>query len=181
MGYKRPRMRRIALALFAALVLPATASAKIVQKDGKATFDATGPGGLQIVGNAKELLFEDGGETLVWKVAVKDVDTGIPLRNKHMREKYVKAKDHPDVILEVPRAEVKTEPGEHVAKGTLTLNGVAKPTEIKYRIAKAGKAYAIEGTFTFDIRDHGITIPNYLGVTVDPVMKATAVIRAFEE
>ncbi len=173
-------MRRIVLLLLL-IALPASASAKLVQKDGKAAFEATGPGGLQLNGKAKSLAFEDTGEKLVWKIQVADVDTGIGLRNKHMRDKYVKVKEHPEATLEVARADVKFETGEHTVQGTFTLKGVSKPVEVKYRLAKAGSGYAVEASFPFDVRDHGIDIPNYLGVTVDPKMKATAVIRATEE
>ena len=176
-------MRRIlrALGLIVSL-LPATAgAAKLVQKDAKASFDAVGPGGFALVGHAKEVAFEDTGEKLIWKVLVKEVDTGIALRNKHMREKYVKVKENPDVVLEVPRADVKFETGEHTVKGTFTLKGVAKPVDVKYQVAKSGTSYAVQASFPFDVREHGIEIPNYLGVTVDPKMKATAVIRAIEE
>ena len=177
-------MRRTALAigLVSLLASPAAPAAEpLKQKDGKASFHATGPGGLVIEGKAKKLLFEDTGEKLVWTVKVADVDTGIALRNKHMREKYVKAKEHPDATLEVARGDVSFETGEHTAKGTFTLKGVSKEVEVKYRLAKAGSAYAVEATFPFDVREHGIDIPSYLGVTVDPEMRATAVIRAIEQ
>ena len=49
-----------------------------------------------------------------------------------------------------------------------------------YTIKKKKAVWKIDARFEYDIRDHGIAVPSYLGVTVDPVMPVTAKLEVSE-
>ncbi|HEV8550223.1 MAG TPA: hypothetical protein VGQ57_14365, partial [Polyangiaceae bacterium] len=48
-------------------------------------FTAVGPGGLKINGTAENLTTIDQGNTLVFKTSLKDIKTGIGLRDTHTK------------------------------------------------------------------------------------------------
>jgi hypothetical protein len=43
---------------------------------------------------------------------------------------------------------------------------------VEYTTSKTKTGWKVTGKFAFDVAAHGIAIPSYLGVTVDPKMKA---------
>lgn len=153
--------------------VPALAAELAIDGTPKAVFFATGPAGLKIEGKAKTVTLVDEGDTLVFTVKVDDVDTGIGLRNKHMRQKYVKTDEFPDAILKVPEEGIRLPDAEKettkgIAKGTFTMHGVAKDVDVVYEVKRKKDRLLVEGSFTTSITDHGIEQPGYLGVTVHP-------------
>ena len=112
--------------------------------------------------------------TVHLEVDAASLDTGRKLRNKHMRDKYVKTKEHPDATLAVPRASIvfpaKGEEKKGTVKGVFTLKGKPKDAVVGYIAKNADGVFTVAGTFDIDVREHDIVVPNYLGVTVDPKM-----------
>jgi polyisoprenoid-binding protein YceI len=116
-------------------------------------------------------LAERGGD-LVFQVPLAGLDTGIGLRNRHMRG-YLDVTHFPDAELHVPRKAVALPPPgkplEADAQGTLILHGISKPCSIRYRVEQGRQGeYRVHGTTRIDIRDFGIDVPTYLGMGVDP-------------
>lgn len=172
------------LALTAAAIVPlAAAAVGVDQKKMDVKFIARATGGLTFDGEVKKMAVTESSGSLVFRVAPKDIDTGIGLRNKHMRG-YLEADKFPEITLTVPRADVQIPEDGKETKGTvrgwLTAHGVRKPAVISYTLGKKGKTYKIDSRFEFDIRDHGIKIPSYLGVTVEPVMPVEAELEVTE-
>jgi len=159
--------------LFATLLLPLVALASF-QRAGKAEveFKATGPAGLKIEGHTARLAVGGDDNNVEIKVDLASLETGIGLRDEHLRDKYLEVKKYPYATLQVPRASLKlASSGSEVqgaTKGQLTLHGVTKPVSVKYTTSRNGSGYAVEGTMHIDIRDFKIEVPSYLGVTVKP-------------
>jgi polyisoprenoid-binding protein YceI len=103
-------------------------------------------------------------------LALDDLDTGIGLRDEHMKEEYLEVKKFPTALLKIEKI-------------ILPLGFEAKPSGIKDKsfegkLTLHGKERKIEGTFSlnesleliakFNIKltDFGIEIPNYLGIVV---------------
>ena len=133
-----------------------------------------GTAGLNIEGVTHELGLSEHEGDLVFRVPLAQLDTGIGLRNRHMRG-YLEVGRFPDAELRVPRKGIAfPPPGQSLeadAQGTLTLHDVSKPCSIRYRVEQ-GRAggYRVRGTIRIDIRDFGITVPTYLGVGVEPTV-----------
>jgi serine/threonine protein kinase len=53
---------------------------------------------------------------------------------------------------------------------TFTAHGVDQPTTVDMTVKPAKNGWEIDGSFKFNSTNHGIAIPNYLGVTVYPDM-----------
>jgi len=108
-------------------------------------------------------------------LTLSDFETGIGLRDKHMKEKYlevekegfrqaklrIKTLSLPKEFWQSPR------PQTSAFKGILFLHGVEKEIEGALEIAEAAKD-ALNGVakFTILLPDFGISIPSFSGITV---------------
>lgn len=133
-----------------------------------------GTAGLHIEGTTHELAISERDGELVFQVPLAGVDTGIGLRNRHMRG-YLDTAHFPDAELEVARsAVVFPAPGRTIeadAPGTIRLHGVSRPCSIHYRVERASSGeYRVHGGAQIDMRDFGIDVPSYLGVHVEPAV-----------
>ena len=54
------------------------------------------------------------------------------------------------------------------APGQLTIHGQTKPVTFTYKAARSGSAYQVSGAVHVNLKDHGIDVPSYAGVTVKP-------------
>ena len=154
-----------------ALLTASTAFAAWTQDgDGSFSFDAKGPAGLKIHGDAKKLTVTDDGTTMKVQLKLEDVDTDNSLRNRHMLED-MKAKDNPMVNLTVPTASLCEKGGE--ATGTLELNGQKKDTKFSYTPKCNGSSCEVEASAPVNLNDFGIKIRSYMGVTVKPDIVVT--------
>jgi polyisoprenoid-binding protein YceI len=168
------------VALGAALLFPAVASAALkVDGKPKVTFYAVGsPGFLDIEGVAGTMTAADDGTKLTFTVPMSSVHTGIDLRDEHMNSKYVLVDKFPNAILTLNKADVKWpsatvgESNDGTAKGTFNIHGQDQPVDVTYTVAKSKTGYRVRAKFNFDTTKSGIDIPSYLGVTVDPKMRA---------
>lgn len=167
------RLARYALVPAAFATLAAFASGDALAKlakggDANVSFTATGPGGLKIVGTTSDLQVADG-DKIVVTVPLKNLDTKIELRNKHMREKYLEVDKYPDAVLTVARSEVKVPQSGEVsseASGTMKVHGKEKNVRFKYTAKRNGDKIGVTGSVRLDIDDYGIEKPSFMGATV---------------
>ena len=163
--------RRASLAALL-LVLPLLAGATQLTGQAAAGFHGRGPGGFGVDGKTDQLHIADDGTTLKITVPLATLHTGIGLRDKHMREKYLQVDKYPDAVLEVPWSGVKLpgdgQTGEGTAPGKMTIHGKSKDVQVKYRIVRTGNQYQVTGNVPLNLKDYDIDVPSYLGVTVQP-------------
>lgn len=108
--------------------------------------------------------------TGTFEFQVASLDTGIDLRNEHMREKYLQVKEYPTAKLEIKNLELKEEfsaakpkVGDTPFEGELTLHGVTKPITGTFSV---GDRRDVTAAFKIKLSDYKIDVPKYLGVTV---------------
>ncbi len=175
------RGRAVGLVLAALLCSAAATSAYAAISVGgkpKVAFFAEGtPGALDIEGDTNTVTASDDGTKLVFTVPVTSVKTGIDLRDDHMCHEFCQVEQFPNLTLTLNKADIPwpTTLGQ-AAKGTVhaTFNahGVDAPVSVDYNVARSKTGYRVIAKFNFDVSQHGIAIPSYLGVTVDPKMHA---------
>src|SRR5262245_48072365 len=127
--------------VLAALTFALTASAG-AEVSGKPTvkFTAVGPGGLKIDGTGDDLTAKEDGGKLIFKASLKNLKTGIGLRDKHT-QKYLDTAQWPDASLIVDKDKVKYPDKGSVdsnATGKFKLHGVSKDVPFKYKAKKGG-------------------------------------------
>ena len=136
-------------------------------------FKGSGTGGLKLEGKTNQLNVTDDGKTLGVVVTLTALETGISLRDKHMREKYLEVGKFPEAKLEIAKDKLgATDAGKPVSvetKGNLTLHGVTKEAAFKYSgSCDAAGLCTVDGDLALDMHDYGINVPTYLGITVKP-------------
>lgn len=89
---------------------------------------------------------------------LKDFDTGISLRNEHMRNKYLEIKKYP--YAELVFVEQKD---NGVFDAQLSIKTDKRPVKVIYKKTTDG----IHAKFNFEIKDFSsIGVPSYLGISV---------------
>ena len=173
--------RRLSLLAVLAAV-PLLSAATQVNGEPSASFRGRGPGGFSLEGKTHQLRVEDDGKVLKVIVPLSGLQTGISLRDRHMRERYLEVEKYPDAVLSLPWSAVKLpEDGravEATAPGTMALHGKTHDVQVRYRLARSGSTYQVSGTVPLDIRDYGIDIPSYFGVTVQPEIETSTTFAA---
>ncbi len=174
-----------ACALAAIASVSAIADAALTAQGGaSASFVAIGPAGMKIEGKTADLTTKDDGTQLQVVVDLRNLDTGIGLRDKHMREKYLAVGTSPTTTLTVNRSDLQfpaagaSTSGD--APGKLTLHGVTKDVKFHYSTSNTGGVYNVKGNFTIDMTDYQIEVPSYLGVTVKPRVDVSASFSAVD-
>ncbi len=170
---KRSVLIRTTLATSLLISVAFVADAKLARTGTPSVvFRASGPAGMKIQGTTSDLDVDDQGAKLVIKVPLKNLTTGIALRDDHMRNKYLEVGTYPNAELTVDRTALRlptgADPVSGDATGTMGLHGKTKSTPFHYNVGKSGSTLRVSGTVHLDMRDYGITVPTYLGVTVKP-------------
>jgi polyisoprenoid-binding protein YceI len=162
-----------------------TADARITRTGTpQATFKASGPAGMQIVGRTNDLEVDDQGARLLIRVPLRNLATGIALRDDHMRNKYLQVGSYPNAELSVDRATIHFPAGDSSstgdAQGTMAIHGHTKNVTFHYILARQSGVLRVGGTTHLNIQDYGIDVPSYLGVTVKPDIDVEVVFTATE-
>lgn len=168
-------------ATFSALTLVAlVAEAKLARSgDASVSFTASGPGGLSIVGTTADLAVAETDQDIVVTVPLKNLDTKIDLRNKHMREKYLEVGKYPNAELKVAKSAVQGPSGK--TTGQLTLHGQTKPVAFSYTTKPEGGATAVTGSIHLNMSEFGIEKPGYAGLSVKPEVDVNATFKVTKD
>lgn len=153
--------------------LPKSSESKLYvfekSKSNSVEFRAIGnPGFLTIHGSGGhvygEVKADDKGISADLYVQLKDFTTGIDLRDKHMREKYLLVDQYPRAHLVIESLTYSHKDGEEFPwTGKLTLKGNTKPVHGKAIVN--GKS--LKANFKVLISDYPeIGVPSWLGVTM---------------
>ncbi|MSP19180.1 MAG: YceI family protein [Bdellovibrionales bacterium] len=96
------------------------------------------------------------------------LSTGIDLRDKHMKEKYLETDKFPQAIFTFKKLTLPNElTGEKIPfDGTMNLHGVEKPISGYIRLEKKESALTITHEFKIKTGDFGITTPHFMSVTM---------------
>jgi polyisoprenoid-binding protein YceI len=105
--------------------------------------------------------------------ALDSFDTGIAMRNHHMKEKYLETQKFPQAVLSLTQM---TLPAEAKAaefdvknvpfKGDLTLHGVTKPVEGVATVSRKGTKVNYGFEFKLKSSDFAIATPSFMGITM---------------
>lgn len=105
-------------------------------------------------------------------VDLKTLDSGIGLRNTHMRDNYLEVSKGDgfdravlsDIVL--AGGDATTVTGATTFTATLLVHGTKKPVSGQARVTRSGGDVRVEASFPVTLQDFGITEPRYLGVGV---------------
>lgn len=97
---------------------------------------------------------------------LNSLETGIEMRDHHMKEKYLEVSKFPNAKLKIQNLK-SVESGKDLAfSALLTLKGIEKPVQGTYSVVKSGSDSKVEVSFPLKLSDFQIEIPSYAGITV---------------
>jgi polyisoprenoid-binding protein YceI len=166
-------MIAFALALFT-LNASAGTDFNVQPEKGKIEFHAIGkPAAIKIHGKGPgpqgTIHVADGKVTGELTVDLNQFETGIGLRDRHMKEKYLETAKHPQAKLKIESLSFAPSTGgarEGTFRGDLTLHDVTKPIEGKAKVETKGAVASVKSDFRIKISDYQIDVPTYMGITV---------------
>ena len=122
-----------------------------------------------------------GEDTLVtsevhFEVPLDSIDTGVGLRNSHMREKYLETEKYPKAVYEGKLTGWTIDEADSSrflvsTEGTMSIHGVDKPLSISGYLAKKGDGYHAQYFFSLNIKDFNIGMPRFLLVSMDKTLR----------
>lgn len=154
------------------------------------TFDAVGkPSLLQIHGKSGSapkgrLIFSGRSLTGTARFDLRTLETGISLRDTHMKEKYLETGKFPEATLEFHRTALPSDfgPGKKMAnvpfEGDLTLHGKKKAVRGKLTLDPSGSSVVVHAQFVLQTPDFGIARPAYAGISLADAVTANVALTA---
>ena len=159
---------------------PNQTTVNLDQGSGSVEFHATGrPSALKIVGKGEKpkgnFLLKGRQVTGEARFQLATLDTGIEMRTRHMKEKYLEVQKYPEARLTITKMDLPKEiseisDGASVDEvpfsGTLSLHGVDKPVTGTAKIERKAKQLSLSAQFGLKIADYGIALPTFAGITM---------------
>ena len=119
-------------------------------------------------------------------VDLRTLDTGIGLRNDHLRAKYLevdKAQGYDKAVLseiELTGVNADAPDGKGSFSGSLMLHGVKKAVTGPVEVRKAGSGLRVKASFPVNLSEYEIPEPRYLGVGVKNTVQVEVTFTATE-
>ncbi len=103
-----------------------------------------------------------------FKVDLATLDTGIGLRNKHMRNKYLETETYPYATYKGQITQVTDNDSlwNVQTTGTLSIHGVERQVEISGQVLDSSNGYHVKANFELDLEDFNIKQPRFLLATM---------------
>lgn len=98
-------------------------------------------------------------------------ETGMSLRDKHMRDKYLQASKYPAIIFKAAKDGLKFTGEKAKLKGVFVIKGVEKPVELDLQVKGSGPNFTADATFPLNITDYGIAQPKFAMVKMEPIIE----------
>ena len=114
------------------------------------------------------------GSDLYFEVDLRTVDTGIGLRNRHMREDYLETDKYPMTnykgklvyVDKVSDAEYKV-----TIDGNMFIHGVTKPLKINGNLFPVENGYRVKAYFEILLTDYNVEIPKLMFMKISNTIK----------
>ena len=98
-----------------------------------------------------------GNRSIQMTVPVKDIDTGIGMRNTHMTMSMFDVKENPDIIFVVKSA-TELAVGRITLNGTLTINGVTKSHVLNIDLSDESGEWVATGETVISLTDYNLPL-----------------------
>jgi len=172
----------VVLGLIVAPFKPVSAAVQFAKDKGSSTFLAIGnPSAIRIEGKGQgpegDLAVRGEGQNVfiggTLKVDMKSYETGISMRDRHMKEKYLEVEKFQTANLTLKEISLNKETlnknpeTKAVFEGTLEMHGVQKPVQGEFTLKpRATGGYTVLAKFPLKLSDFAILVPSFAGITV---------------
>jgi polyisoprenoid-binding protein YceI len=115
-----------------------------------------------------------GDSELYFEVDLSALDTGIGLRNRHMRENYLETDKYPYASYsgKLDRVSVNDDGAFLVqSSGKLSIHGVEQAHSIVCRVTREGSTYRIQCEFAVQLPDFSIDVPSFMFLKISETIE----------
>ncbi|MGK5084153.1 YceI family protein [Bdellovibrionota bacterium FG-1] len=145
---------------------------------GKVGFKAIGkPSAIKIVGIGGtpqgDLLWSAAGWSGLISFKLETLDSGIGMRDRHMKERYLEIAKFPEAVLAIQKLDVTYEALRAKRniealpfQGSLKFHGVDHPVQGKLTISMNEAQPQVHADFTLLVTDYQINLPTFAGITM---------------
>lgn len=116
---------------------------------------------------------ELGSTELYFEVDLASIDTGIGLRNRHMRENYLEVEEHPYATMaaSIDRIEAAEGGFKVVATGEFSVHGVTRERTVECLALATGGGFDVRCVFPVLLEQHDIEIPRIMFMKLAPQVR----------
>lgn len=117
---------------------------------------------------------------LYFEVDLNSVDTGISLRNRHMRENYLETDKFPTTHFKGKILRVQndsTNQSKVLVQGKMFIHGVERDKTVEGLLIKTGDGYRVKCNFTIKLSDYKINIPSIMFYKINEEMQLSVNFR----
>lgn len=125
-------------------------------------------------------------------VDLASLDTGIDLRNQHMREEHLETSKYPQAVFHGRSAAQLSQPALHagetvtfICHGTFDLHGVTQPLDVPVEASlksdQGQTTLQVTGRFDVKLSDYKISRPQFLVMRLDESQHVTVTLAAVEK
>lgn len=175
--------RTLGLLLLAMLVYSSTSFAQqYYGENGYAEFESRAPA-LTFTGTSDNLtgLIDLNVRTVDFYLDLNTLDTGIALRNRHMRDSYLRTNRFPfaefkgRILDEIEVDILQDNPQQVSVQGTFTINGVTKERVVDgtLQFSEGGDRLLLEAFFEVALADHDIRRPRVVFYELSDIQRVT--------
>lgn len=170
---------KIKISLYLSLLLISASSIaanKILSSD--ISFVAKGkPSFIKAKGNVllKEADIKLNGNNVVGSfiVDLTTLDSGIELRDDHVKNKYIDVKKFPLAKITFNESDLQVDSSSKKVKAILEFHGVKKPVELTMTCEKNKKIIHLSGSFSLSLTQFEVELPSFQGITAAEKVKIT--------
>lgn len=132
-----------------------------------------------VTNNIDGYLFYQGSDILnknelYFEVDLRTIDTGIGLRNRHMRENYLQTDRFPMTsfkgsivyVDKISENEIKV-----TLDGAMFIHGVTKPLKVNANMFPVDGGYRVKAYFEVQLTDYNIEVPKLMFMKISNTMK----------
>jgi len=111
-----------------------------------------------------------------FEVDLESLDTGIGLRNRHMRENYLETDEYRYASYKGKLTNVAMNPDSSYAysilsEGTFSVHGVDKNIKVLSKVYAADGGYKVSSEFEIKLSDYDIEIPSLMFMKIDETIQ----------
>ena len=167
-------MKKLLIVITNILSLSIAANMKLIKSE--TNFSATGkPAFIKANGNAPltKAIFQllDNKLSGMAEVDLRKLDSGIELRDEHLKKKYLHTDKFPVATLVIPKQKVDISGKMNKLKATLNFHGAKNEILLDTSIEKSGNKLSVISNFKILLTDYAVTLPSFQGITAADKVK----------
>jgi polyisoprenoid-binding protein YceI len=108
------------------------------------------------------------------EVKLETLDTGIGLRNRHMRDNYLETDEFPFAVYAARLTgfeKLSDTLYSAIAEGMMKIHGVERPIQVTTTLIPYNEGFRVSCDFEVNLKDYRIKIPKFMFLKIDEIIR----------